>query len=96
MEYFIIEPVRKNIVYSAIETNATIKLLYFLFEIQIHKSKRYKIKYTYNYSDAQTIEITDVIDGYIHRFTNVPTIQGYLYDDKLIKNQQEFYKNIYK
>ena len=95
MEYFIVEPINSNVVYSGNETTAIIRLLYFLFEIQINKRKQFTIKYKYNHSDVQTIEIKDNSNNYIHRFTNIPTIQGYLYDDKLIKSQLEFFKNVY-
>lgn len=95
MEYFIIEPITKNIVFSGNETTATTRLLYFLFEMQIRKNKNFKIKYKYNYSDVQTIEIVDKTNNYLHRFTNVPTICGIIDDEKIKRNIMEFYKNVY-
>lgn len=66
------------------ETNYK-QLLCFLFRKTIQKDRRLKIRYSYNYSDKQTISIIESFENYDGSITktsfvfyNVPTKCGYL------------------
>lgn len=74
------------------EQNNIIYLLGLLYSITINKSKAYKVNYKYNYTDLQTIKITNTYENcdgtttktsYI--FHNVPTSMAYLDTYKLNK-----------
>lgn len=75
----------KIVSYWTDENQNMMKLLGFLYSIQILKDKSNKIKYSYNYSDLQKITITntyinnDGIKSTIkYNFYNIPTNCGYL------------------
>lgn len=95
MEYQVIEPITNNIVRHTNTTVAQTELLQFLWLITINKSKTYKIKYNYNYSNIQTIDIVDNETKYIHRFINVPVKMGVIDSDKLQKETRQVYKETY-
>ncbi len=95
MEHKIINRKTKEVVYVGIATTAHARLTEILFEIAVSKSKQYRIKYEYNYSDKQTIRFIHKISGYIHEFTNVPTKLGYFDSDNIIKETREIYENTY-
>ena len=65
-------------------------LLYYLWNKQINKNKNIRIKYYYNYSDTQTIEIVDTTIGttYIRRFEGIPTKMGTLDTDRLLQEDE--------
>lgn len=67
------------------EKNNVLQLLGFLYSITILKDKSYTIRYSYNYSDKQTIKVINKYtnyDGSITKteyiFYNIPTSMGYL------------------
>lgn len=62
------------------------KLLYYLWLTKVNQVKYIKMKYTYNYTDSQTIEFVDTsskTQTYIYKFSNIPTNWGILNIDKL-------------
>jgi len=59
------------------------ELLSYLWLVYVVKSKNYKVKYNYNYSNLQTITFIDKSNNYKHEFSNVPVKMGYLDIDKL-------------
>ena len=76
MDYKIIEKATKNIVRHAGSYIATHELLKILWDKYIAEMKGYTKRYNFNCTNEQTIEFE--IDGYIHRFENVPTSMGTL------------------
>ena len=69
-----------------------LQLTAFLYRKTILKDSRLKIRYSYNYSDSQTIEIIESYENYdgsitktYFVFENVPTSLGYLDIYKLAK-----------
>ena len=95
MEYQVIEPISNNIVRHTNTTVAQTELLQFLWSITINKSKNYKIRYNYNYSNTQTIEIIDKSNNYIHKFVNVPVEMGVIDYDKLQEETRQIYKDTF-
>ena len=78
------------------ERTNVLQLTAFLWRKYIMKSSNLKIKYNYNYSDMQTIEIIESYENYdktitktFYVFENVPTGLGYLDIYKIEKNLQE-------
>lgn len=70
-----------------------LQLTAFLYRKTILKDSRLRIKYGYNYSDSQTIEIIESYENYdksitktFYVFENVPTNLGYLDIYKLEKD----------
>lgn len=95
MEYKIINGKTKEVVYDSIATIAHARLTEFLFEITIRKSKQYRMKYEYNYTNKQTIRFIDKQTGYIHEFNNIPTKMGVFDSDNIINEIHEIYKSAY-
>lgn len=67
------------------EKTNLLQLTAFLYRKTILKSNNLKIKYSYNYSDLQTITFIDSYENYdgsitktFYEFINVPTSLGYL------------------
>ena len=65
----------------------------FLYRKTILKSNNLKVKYSYNYSDLQTITFIDSYENYdgsitktYYEFINIPTNLGYLDIYKIEKN----------
>lgn len=90
MEYKVLTP-NNTIVRHTNSTIAQTELLQFFWMITINKSKNYRIKYNYNYSNLQTIEIIDKQTQYIHRFENVPVNMGIINSNELLKETREIY-----
>lgn len=62
------------------------ELLSYLWLVYVCKSKNYKVKYNYNYSNKQTITFIDKSNNFKHEFSNVPVKMGTLDIDEL-KNE---------
>ena len=67
------------------EKTNLLQLTAFLYRKAILKSSNLKVKYSYNYSDLQTITFIDSYENYdgsitknFYEFVNVPTNLGYL------------------
>ena len=81
------------------ETTNMLQLTAFLYRKTIQKSTNIKIRYSYNYTDKQVIEIIESYTNYDNTVTktkfvfyNIPTNMGYLDITKLenkIKNEKE-------
>jgi hypothetical protein len=65
------------------------ELLSYLWLVYVVKSKNYKVKYSYNYSNTQTITFVDKLNNYKHEFTNVPVKMGLIDIDKLKAEAKE-------
>lgn len=66
------------------ETNKN-QLMQFLWRKAVQKSNNLKVKYSYNYSDKQTISFIEKLYNcgnscttFEYKFYNIPTICGYL------------------
>lgn len=59
------------------------ELLSYLWLVYVCKSKNYKVKYNYNYSNKQTITFIGKSNNFKHEFSNVPVKAGTLDIDKL-------------
>lgn len=77
------------------EKTNLLQLTAFLYRKTILKSSNLKVKYSYNYSDLQTITFIDSYENYdgsitktYYEFINIPTNMGYL-DIYKIKNNLE-------
>lgn len=75
------------------EKTNLLQLTAFLYRKAILKSNNLKVKYSYNYSDLQTITFIDSYENYdgsitktFYEFVNVPTNLGYLDIHKIEKN----------
>lgn len=78
------------------EQTNILQLTAFLYRKTILKARNLKIKYSYNYSDMQTITITESFENYDGSITktsfvfeNIPTNLGYLDIYKIEKNLNE-------
>lgn len=75
------------------EKTNLLQLTAFLYRKAILKSNNLKVKYSYNYSDLQTITFIDSYENYngsitktFYEFVNVPTNLGYLDIHKIEKS----------
>lgn len=75
-----------NIVRHAGFDIAQRELLSYLWLVYVFKSKNYKVKYNYNYSNKQTIIFIDKSNNFKHEFSDVPVKMGILDIDEL-KNE---------
>ena len=73
-----------------------LQLTAFLYRKTILKTSNLKIKYSYNYSDKQTITFIESYTNYdgtitktFYEFINIPTNLGYLDIYKIAKNEEE-------
>lgn len=78
------------------EQTNILQLTAFLYRKTILKSSNLKIKYSYNYSDTQSIEIVESYENYdgtitktYFNFENIPTSMGYLDIYKMQKSLNE-------
>ena len=78
------------------QKNIVLQLTAFLYRRTILKTRNLKIKYSYDYSDNQTITITESFENYdgsitktYFVFENIPTNLGYLDIYKIEKNLNE-------
>ena len=78
------------------EKQNLLQLTAFLYRKTILKSNNLKVKYSYNYSDLQTITFIDNYENYdasitktYYEFENIPTNMGYLDIYKIAKNIEE-------
>ena len=78
------------------EKQNLLQLTAFLYRKAILKSNNLKVKYSYNYSDLQTITFIDNYENYdgsitktYYEFVNIPTNMGYLDIYKIAKNIEE-------
>jgi hypothetical protein len=62
------------------------ELLSYLWLVYVFKTKNYKVKYNYNYSNKQTITFIDKSNNFKHEFSDVPVKMGILDIDEL-KNE---------
>ena len=67
------------------EKTNLLQLTAFLYRKEILKASNLKVKYSYNYSDLQTITFIDIYENYdgsvtktFYEFVNIPTNLGYL------------------
>lgn len=77
------------------EKQNLLQLTAFLYRKTILKSSNLKIKYSYNYSDLQTITFIDNFTNYdgtitktFYEFVNIPTNCGYLDIYKILKEDE--------
>ena len=75
------------------EKTNLLQLTAFLYRKTILKSNNLKVKYSYNYSDLQTITFIESYENYdgsitktFYKFVNIPTNLGYLDIYKIEKN----------
>lgn len=75
-----------NIVRHAGFDIAQRELLSYLWLVYVFRTKNYKVKYNYNFSNKQTITFIDKANNYKHEFSDVPVKMGILDIDEL-KNE---------
>lgn len=78
------------------EKTNVLQLTAFLYRKTIQKSANLKARYSYNYSDIQTITFIDSYENYdgtisktYYEFINIPTSLGFLDISKISKNLEE-------
>ena len=87
MIYRLINSKTNEIIRIATHDIALAELTKLLWDKYIAELKGYTKKYQFNYSNNQTITFT--VNGFIHKFTDVPTSMGLLDSNKIIEDLKE-------